>query len=140
MTRPFAEKVQQLWGTVLNIVGIDREPREVADLQVSNKAVRSLSYLVAQDGKDGRLVLCDTSGHLIGRIVDLNGRCLIMDDYGAATVAVSQGNTIADVGGAEDAMPGHSALSVRNYALVKLAEVLEDVWDPLLHSIRTTEA
>ena len=64
MARPFTEKLQQLWGTVLNIVGVDREPRDAGNLQVSNKGLRVLAHLAAQDGKDGRLVLCDTSGRL----------------------------------------------------------------------------
>jgi hypothetical protein len=92
MARPFVEKVQQLWGTVLNIVGLDREPREAGNLQVSNKGLRVLAHLAAQDGKDGRLVLCDTAGRLVAKIVDGDGDALALTAAGRVGVRVHDGN------------------------------------------------
>ena len=162
MTRPFTEKLQQLWGTVLNIVGIDREPRDVGDLQVSNKGIRALAHLVAQDGKDGRLVLCDSDGRLIviagdmlasavkisaaGRVGVVlhdpvtDAHVQVVNGDGNACVIIRDGESSVAVGEEADALDTDPALSVRNSALVKLAAVLADVWDDGNHALRTIEA
>jgi hypothetical protein len=57
-----AERLQRLWGTILDLIGIDRSPPWLGEYETSNKLQRSLSHIVIQDGQNSRLVKGTTDG------------------------------------------------------------------------------
>jgi len=61
----FIETIQSLAGNLFNLVGINRDPMFHGPIQVSTKAQRTLSHLVAQDGVNARLIRCLTDGSLV---------------------------------------------------------------------------
>jgi len=60
----FIETIQSLAGNLFNLVGINRDPMFHGPIQVSTKAQRTLSHLVAQDGVNARLLRCTAAGQL----------------------------------------------------------------------------
>ena len=53
---PVRERAQRLWGAVLDLVGIDRDPPWIGEYEASNRLQRSLCHVVIQDGQNSRLV------------------------------------------------------------------------------------
>jgi len=128
VARPWQEMFQVLWTTLLNVAGVDAQPRQVRSYRVSNSLQRSLAHLAAQDGKDARLLLCDSSGNLYIRVAGSAGELAAVGDDTAST-------------------DGDVALSVRSSRLNDMAAnideiytMLTDVWDGTNHAIRTTAA
>jgi hypothetical protein len=141
---------QVLWTTLLNVVGVDRQPRELRGYRVSNALQRSLAHLAAQDGSDSRLLLCDSSGRLyvlpvgstgVAPIYSADGRLGVNlrdagNDDQAATVNSSgelavlvQNTGVAAAVGAADG-PGNEdlALSVRSAQLNTMASQINDIY------------
>jgi hypothetical protein len=119
---------QVLWTTLLNVAGVDAQPHEVRSYRVSNAVQRSLAHLVAQDGKDARLLLCDSTGNLYIRVAGSAGE-------------------LAAVGDANASSSDDVALSVRSYQLndmrtdiEQIYDILTDVYDATAHALRTTPA
>jgi hypothetical protein len=119
---------QVLWTTLLNVAGVDAQPREVRGYRLSNAVQRSLAHLAAQDGNDSRLLLCDSSGNLYIRVAGPAGE-------------------LAEVGNADASVGDDVALSVRSYQLNAMQGYIEDinamltdVYDSTVHALRTTPA
>ena len=157
MARPWQEMFQVLWTTLLNVAGVDVQPREVRGYRLSNSLQRSLAHLAAQDGKDSRLLLCDSSGRLytvavgadgvapaysatgrLGVVVRdevVDGRSALVSVYGDLSVRVGDSSTYAACGEASSAGAFDNALSVRNSKLNDLFEVLSDCHDATNHCL-----
>jgi hypothetical protein len=119
---------QVLWTTLLNVAGVDKQPREVRGYRLSNAVQRSLAHLAAQDGNDSRLLLCDSSGNLYIRVAGSAGE-------------------LAAVGRADLPASDDLALSIRSSQLNGMkdtidgiATVLNACYDSNNYAIRTIAA
>ena len=65
MARTVPEKLQRLWGSILDLVGVERDPKFIGEYVAGNRLQRTLAQLVAQDGTHARLLNCDAAGRLI---------------------------------------------------------------------------
>ena len=88
MPRAVPEIIQRLWGTILDLVIPDRSPRWIGEYQTTNRLVRTLAQLVAQDGTHARLLKCDSSGRLY--VLTEAGTDLPVSDYHLVTAPTGQ--------------------------------------------------
>jgi hypothetical protein len=161
VARPWAEMFQVLWTTLLNLAGVDQQPREVRGYRVGSSVQRTIAHLAAQDSSDGRLLLCDSSGRLYVLPVGSSGVAPVYSAAGRLGVNVRDGTTDTQIAAVtslgrltvqlycDNATPtadfadGPAAhalgLNIVNYYMKDAGVALKDVYDAGNHWLKVTD-